>query len=183
MGGRTMTNHIEWIQSDPTLDTLESTNDWENVYLYLINLDYIHRTDTPVYLRGLTSNWYALSEANLTDSHFEAFYSLFLRGVHHGRQNLYNDYRFLTLLGYMVSVSPHLFPNQLNATALLKQAEKLSNHNLFVHLLYLGSIGSSQTLPQYEAVKSEFSQSSYNWLVGNSAFERYFREVLSTSLL
>lgn len=178
-----MTNHIEWIQSDPTLDTLESTNDWENVYLYLINLDYIHRTDTPVYLRGLTSNWYALSEANLTDSHFEAFYSLFLRGVHHGRQNLYNDYRFLTLLGYMVSVSPHLFPNQLNATALLKQAEKLSNHNLFVHLLYLGSIGSSQTLPQYEAVKSEFSQSSYNWLVGNSAFERYFREVLSTSLL
>lgn len=172
-----------WLKTNNELDALENAENWEEVCMYLANSGYVHSEDIGVYLRCLTSNWYALSETDIPDDLFKRFLKLFSSAVCHGRQSFFDDYRFMTLFGYMISVSPYLFSEQFDASLILWKANEVSKHNLFVRMLYTGSIGTVLAQSEYEKTKKLFLLSDDNWIIGESAFECYLREILATPIL
>lgn len=164
-----------WIKENKTIDILEERSQWEEIYLILKNIK-LPECEIRELLRIITEAWYVMCLGCLEDELFNKYLSLFQSAIFIGEKKYYSDFRFLAIYGYIISVSPHLFNDEKDEKEILREAYLLSNENQFVYMLYLGTTNLNS---EYHKVRNCICENKDYWFKGDSAIERYFRDIVS----
>ncbi len=145
---------------------------WKSSY----NLDFTIRLGAECWY--ILIEWEFIEKDNLN----YVFFQDTLRAVtYFGLKKFKNENKFLTVFGYMISTFPFLFSNDENLEEegrdILKKAYMKNSDDLVTKALYLGT--TNKILEYKQAIKDTLTKYDMNGIFnGNTAIEKYFREVI-----
>ena len=167
---------------------LEQTSQWDKARILLIQ-KWEHNKSAEHTLRLISECWYVLVMWELienTNKGYDDFIHTLQKSTRFGCRNYTHDATFLCIVGYMISLMPHLFVrenSQMNYSQteiygkeLLYRAKVLEKNNILIDTLYSGFQKYTTERPQTETEK--LKPVLHEYFPGNSAIELYFKEIL-----
>lgn len=169
---------------------LEQAGKWDDAKKLLYNLWHSDKKNVDKLCRLLSECWYVLSEWECCvkngEASFQEFKGSLLEATLFGLTYFKCHPKFLWVAGYMIHLFPYLFCEndqddfyvkwEQRGRNMLLHSTQIMPENLIARVLYLGTQKESA---QYIAEKKQLSSQVNDFFSGQTAIEKYFKEVLS----
>ena len=173
-----------YFKNIPGLSEMEKSGQWDEARESLYMLWVSNKDDSDLAIRLATECWYVLAEWEFIENeclNYQAFANSLKEVARYGLIHFYDDSKFLTIFGYMISMFPFFFgEDQLYdklGQRMLSDAKNKNPNDIITKTLYLGSLPNMETFAMHlEELFATFDVSIlFN---GGTAIEMYFNEVI-----
>ncbi len=172
------------------LEEMEFNEQWEKIRLMLYSQWQENQDDIGILIRLACECWYVMSNwdcyIDTNDLIYEQFKDNLIATYEYGLEHIFESEEFLCIFGYMISLFPYFFyydkkkNNQYSdfenkGLSMLEKAYKNSS-NLLTKVFFLGT---TNNVKEYEAVKADLNSILLELFPGETAVEKYFKDILT----